>query len=118
MLRNLEFDAPIKVISEANNRDHWRVKSQRRQAQQMEMAVYFKNALQGRKIALPCVVKLTRIGAKLLDDDNLRGSLKFCRDQIAKVIGIDDADSRIKFDYAQEAIGRHEYNVRVSITSV
>lgn len=117
-ITQLEFDAPIKTISEANNRDHWTKKSKRRKSQQQEVDVMLLNALQGRKIALPCVVRLTRIGAKALDSDNLAGSFKAVRDAIARRLGIDDGDPRIKFEYSQEAIGRREYNIRVAITSV
>lgn len=117
-ITQLEFDAPIKTISEANNRDHWRKRSERRKAQQQEVDIMLLNALQGRKVALPCVVKLTRIGAKALDSDNLAGSFKAVRDAIARRLGIDDGDSRIRFEYDQEAIGRREYNIKVNITSV
>lgn len=115
-VKELEFDAPIRVISEANCRDHWAVKSRRRQRQQQEMDVLLLNALQGRKVQLPCRVKLTRIGARILDSDNLQSAFKAVRDAIARRLGIDDGDSRIKFDYAQEAIGRREYNIKVRIT--
>lgn len=118
MLTQLEFDAPIKTISEANNRDHWTKKSKRRKSQQQEVDIMLLNALQGRKVALPCVVRLTRIGAKALDSDNLAGSFKAVRDAIARRIGIDDGDPRIKFEYDQSPTGRREYNVKVQITSV
>lgn len=117
-ITNLEFDAPVKTISEANNRDHWRKKSERRKSQQQEVDIMLLNALQGRKVALPCVVKLTRIGAKVLDSDNLAGSFKAVRDAIARRIGIDDGDSRIRFEYDQAANGRREYNIKVSIISI
>lgn len=117
-LMNLEFDAPIITVSEANRREHWTARSLRRRLQRTAMTVFLKNALQGRSIQLPCLVKLTRIGPKAMDSDNLAGSQKGLRDAIAQVLGVDDGDPRIKFDYAQEAIGRREYNVRVSITSV
>jgi hypothetical protein len=117
VIRMLEFDAPIRIRSEANSREHWRVKSDRRKAQQKEMDILLLNALQGRKIQLPCVVSLTRVGPKLMDDDNWINGAKGIRDAIARRLGIDDGDSRIKFRYDQEAIGRREYNVRVAIES-
>jgi hypothetical protein len=118
MITELEFDLPIKTVSELNSRDHWRVRSARRQAQQHDTAVIFKNALMGRKIQLPCIVKLIRIGPKRLDSgDNLSSAFKGIRDQIARIIGIDDGDPRITFQYDQVAIGEHSYNVKVRICS-
>lgn len=115
---NLSFDAPIKTVSEANrsHKEPWQVKMRRRKAQQAEMDVMLLNALQGRKIPLPCVVKLTRIGPKMMDSDNLAGSFKACRDQIARRLGVDDGDPRIRFEYAQTPIGERSYNIRVEIT--
>lgn len=117
-LTNLEFDAPIRIRSEANSREHWRVKSDRRKAQQQEMDVLLLNALQGRKIQLPCTVTLTRIGPKLMDDDNWINGAKGIRDAIARRLGVDDGDPMIQFRYDQTPVGRREYNVKVEISSV
>lgn len=117
-LTNLEFDAPIRIRSEANSREHWRVKSDRRRAQQLAMDVLLLNALQGRKIQLPCTVTLTRIGPKLMDDDNWINGAKGIRDAIARRLGVDDGDPMIKFRYDQTPVGRREYNVKVEISSV
>jgi hypothetical protein len=116
-IQHLSFDAPIKTISEANCRDHWAVKSRRRKSQQAEVDAMLLNALRGRKIALPCVVKLTRVAPKVLDTDNLASAFKATRDGIARRLGIDDGDPRIKFEYDQIAVGRHEYNIVVEIRS-
>jgi len=112
---NIVFDAPIKVISEANSRDHWAVKSKRRRQQQQTMTGMLMNALQGRKVQLPCVVKLTRVGPRLMDDDNWINGAKGIRDAIARKLGVDDGDPRIKFEYEQCPIGERSYNVIVEI---
>jgi hypothetical protein len=116
-LKSLSFDLPIKTVSEANQRDHWRVKSERRQAQQLATKVIFQNELRGRKVVLPCVVKLTRVSCKLMDGDNCQGSLKHVRDQIARIIGVDDGDPRIKFEYGQERVKERFHNIKVEISS-
>jgi hypothetical protein len=116
-IRELSFDAPIRIVSEANDRSHWSVKSKRRKAQQQEMDVILLNALQGRKVALPCTVKLTRVGPKLMDDDNWINGAKGVRDQIARRLGVDDGDPRIKFEYEQVAIGERSHNLIVEINS-
>ncbi len=48
-----------------------------------------------------CHVLINRVGRRTLDDDNLAASYKGLRDSIALRLGIDDGDSRIKFEYAQ-----------------
>lgn len=117
MIQELTFDAPIRTVSEANGREHWGSRSRRRIAQQQEVDVMLLNALRGRKVQLPCLVKLTRVGPKAMDSDNLTSAFKGIRDAIARRLGIDDGDPRIKFEYDQTAIGRREYNIIVSITS-
>lgn len=116
-IRSLVFDAPIKVISEANCRDHWAVKSKRRQKQQQDITAMMMNALGGRKVELPCVVRLTRVGPKKLDDDNWANGAKGIRDAIARKLGVDDGDPRIKFEYEQTPIRERSYNVIVEIRS-
>lgn len=104
---------PIKVISEANNRDHWTARSKRRVAQQKEFLVYWRKAK--LTIKTPCRVIFTRFGARLLDDDNLAGAFKFVRDQFAREIGIDDGSDLLKFEYRQEKLSRREYFISIEI---
>ena len=56
---------------------------------------------QKSKRGLEVIVTLVAVRRHLLDDDNNTGSLKTIRDSVAKTIGIDDGDSRIKFEYGQ-----------------
>lgn len=116
-LPRIEFTVPIRTVSEANDRSHWRVKNARKQAQQEEVAIAMHNALLRNKVELPCVVTLTRYGQNALDSDNLSGSFKGCRDMIAQKLGVDDGDvSKVQFEYAQVSNGRN-YFVRVEIES-
>lgn len=99
-----KFEAPVKTISEANNRDHWRLRNVRRKEQKRDVFFSWNAALRGKRLrpAVPCTVKLTRLGPKLLDShDNLPISCKAVADQIAELLGVDDADPRIKFEYEQ-----------------
>lgn len=114
-MKQLEFSMPIRVFSETNAREHWGKKFKRKKAQKQETRIEWKRAAGRRRISLPCVVRLTRIGSRPLDDDNLGESFKAIRDQIAAEIGVDDGSSLIKFEYAQEAIGKREYAVRVQV---
>lgn len=98
---------PLRIVSTLNLREHWTKRHRRNQAHR-------KAALAVPKAELPCTVKLTRIGLKILDGDNLQGGLKALRDGIADRLGVDDADPRVTWEYAQE---RGEYAVRVEIFS-
>jgi hypothetical protein len=77
-IRRVEFTVPIRTVSEANMRDHWRVKNARKKAQQEEVAVAFHNTVFGRKIELPCSVRMIRYGQKALDSKDLVESFKKC----------------------------------------
>ena len=115
-LESLEFYVPIKLVSEANRSEHWTARMRRKKDQQLEMIVALHNNLLGRQVRLPCVVRLTRVGPKLLDKDNLAGSFKFIQDAIASKMKVDDGDpTKVDWQYEQVAIGEHRYNVKVQI---
>jgi hypothetical protein len=100
----LRIEAPIKTVSEMNRREHWTARNKRRVQQRREVYFAWKVGVAGKRkrFGVPCTVKLTRLGVRMLDDDNLRGALKFVRDQVAELLGMDDADERLTFEYAQE----------------
>lgn len=102
---------PIKTVSEANRRDHWAARAKRAKAQRWAAFCYVPTH------PLPCVVTLTRIGPRLLDDDNLRGALKAVRDGIADRLGVDDADPRVEWRYAQRRGEPRQYAVDVAIAN-
>lgn len=60
-------------------------------------------------------VTLTRIAPRELDDDNLRGATKSCRDGIADALHIDDRDKRVTWCYAQRRGRVKEYGVEITI---
>jgi hypothetical protein len=118
-IKELDFQAPIRTVSEANQREHWALKNQRKRDQQQEMFVVLMQNLAGKKMQLPCIVKLTRIGPKALDTDNLAGAMKHVQDAIARKLGVDDGDAeKVKWEYSQMPIRIREYAVKVSIRSV
>jgi hypothetical protein len=100
----LKVEAPIKTVSEMNARCHWSVRNKRRAEQRREVYYAWKVAVAGckRRLSAPYLIKLTRRGIKVLDDDNCQGAMKFVRDQVAELLGLDDADDQITFEYAQE----------------
>lgn len=56
-----------------------------------------KRSSGGVEIRISFIAMLPR----LLDDDNLAGSLKPLRDEIARDLGIDDGDQSLHFEYGQ-----------------
>jgi hypothetical protein len=58
-------------------------------------------------------VTFTRLGGRVLDDDNLRSSMKATRDGIAALMLADDGDSRFHWCYGQEPGGA--IGIRVEI---
>lgn len=107
---------PIYTVSEANTQQHWTKKKKRTDLQKKWIWLLFQR--EKPSIPLPCTIKLTRIGKRMLDDDNLPMSLKTVRDAIAdqinpgKAAGQADSDLRMKWEYGQE-IG--SYGVKIEI---
>lgn len=109
---------PIRTVSEANCREHWRVKNKRKVQQQM-MVNWMFHAGKRREldeVRWPYLVTLTRKGPRLLDDDNCQSSLKGARDMVAQILGVDDGDTKaVRWKYRQE---RSEiYAVEIGIQS-
>lgn len=99
------LEIPLRIQSEANQREHWatkakRVRKHRRSAAWALQATW--PLLNDARPALPCVVTLTRLAPRQLDDDNLAGGFKAVRDGVADWLGIDDRDPRVTWRYAQE----------------
>ena len=100
---------PIRTAPGMNVREHWRARSRRVKAERMAVAWLLK---QERSPLLPCSVLLTRLSPRgRLDDDNLPGSLKAIRDEVAAWLAVDDRhDHIVKYRYAQ---ARGSWGVRV-----
>lgn len=116
---------PIRVVSEANMREHWAAKANRVRSQRRAVALAWRaaQAANDNVPALPVAVTLVRISPRPLDDDNLRGALKGIRDQLAVELGLpvnrrgiaDDRDPRVTWLYGQERGKPGEYAVRVVV---
>jgi hypothetical protein len=114
----VEFSIPIRTKPGLNEREHWRVRAARVKKERSATRVLMLSAWRRFHQVPPeppWLVTLTRAspGTRPMDDDNLPGSLKAIRDEVASVLGVDDGDkARIRFAYAQE---RGEWGVRVRI---
>lgn len=97
---------PLRTVSEANVKEHWAVRRKRTNLQRamVSTAISMSTAdedMERITSSSPIMVKITRIGKRRLDCDNLARSNKAIRDGIADALGIDDGDERIRWHYGQ-----------------
>jgi hypothetical protein len=88
-----------------NAREHPMTRHKRVKAEREVVAWWLvQYRRQHGKPAVPCSVLLTRIApSNGLDDDNLVGSLKSVRDEIARWLGVDDKDrNTVRYRYGQK----------------
>lgn len=107
---------PVRTVSETNQREHWAMRHHRRAVQRSLVRMVLGAGC--TRPAFPCVVTLTRIAPRSLDDDNLRGALKAVRDGVADWLGVDDADPRIEWRYDQRRGRPREHAVRIDSQGV
>lgn len=101
----LAFFVPVQTRSETNMREHWSDRYRRSRAQKRTVArVLAVGGVLHTPPPPPVVVTLTRMGGRRLDDDNLRGALKYVRDALAEWLGVDDRDPRVAWRYDQLAV--------------
>ncbi len=117
--------APLRTVSESNARGHWSKRAKRAKEQRGLVALLLRAKgtsprpltaysldTEGRRVPSR-VVTLTRIAPRELDDDNLRGAMKACRDGVADWLGVDDRDPRVEWRYEQTK--GSSYAVRVIV---
>lgn len=89
-----------RLDSWTNLRGHWR-SLQRRKDKEKQVTAWMLASMAPLP-PLPCVVTLTRLGPRELDDDNLPGAFKYVRDTIATALGTHDGPSApVRWVYAQ-----------------
>lgn len=113
MTRTYEFDFRLRSV--LNARMHWAALHRYMRESKAFTAAYWNVELGAWRPALPCRVTLTRIAHKAMDGDNLQGAFKGCRDQLAKLIGVDDADPRVQWRYGQRKGSPRKYAVEITI---
>jgi hypothetical protein len=126
----LALELPLMTISEANARSHFHERARRAAAQRTGAYVALATPLrragfcaypadrnEPQTLAMPLVVRMTRLSARELDDDNLRGALKAVRDGIADALGLkSDRDPRVEWRYGQDrASKKMPFGVRIEV---
>lgn len=109
---------PILTVSESNQREHWAKKAKRTSNQRIQTATILK-AFRVERPELPCSVLIRRVAPRDLDrGDNLPGSQKGIRDQIADWLGLpNDRDPRVTWEYDQRKDRPRTYGVEVEFRS-
>ena len=110
----IEFELPLRTVSESNRREHWGPRHERARLQRG--AARLLTRCNCADIGVPIIVQMARVAPRELDDDNLRGALKAIRDGIADAFGVKDNDPRIEWRYAQQRGKPKAYAVHVTIT--
>lgn len=113
------FAVPIRLESEANQREHWRKRAARVKSHRGAVAMIGRRyVFDGLLAHAPLMVTMTRVAPRVLDDDNATRSCKAVRDELAVLLGVDDRDPRVKWLVAQARGGVREYAVRIHIEGV
>lgn len=110
----LRFEVPVKLISAANAREHHMARATR--VKKEREAVY--RVVPWLDLPAAYDVRLTRLGGKRLDDDNLHAALKGARDAVATRLRVDDASTVIRWSVAQEPQDGAPTRVRIEVESV
>lgn len=99
-------------MSEANARGRWGAGAKRAAKQRGVVALVLRDLA---RRAVPCEVRIVRLGPGQLDDDNLGRACKAVRDEVSAWLGVDDNDPRVSWACAQQRA--KEWAVRIVIRS-
>jgi len=121
----IEFEAPVRIESEMNRRDHWSARHKRFSAHKAAVAY----PLRQRRDSLadlihigPCDsccvgrlihVTFTRLAPTRVDDDNLAGGFKACRDAVVVEQKLGGGSERFRWSYRQEKSPAYSSRVRI-----
>lgn len=112
----IDVIVPIRIESVANKREHFMRRAARAKKHRRDTHIALRAATLDRP-SLPLIVTLTRVAARVLDDDNLRSAFKAARDGVADWLGVDDGSELVEWRYAQETGKQYVARVRVEARS-
>jgi hypothetical protein len=112
----VRFDG-LRLISELNRREHHMATYRRKKVQQSIVATAFASTrVREHGFVPPLLITMTRIAPRAIKDgDNAVSAFKHARDQIARVLGVDDGDSRIEWVVEQRKGDAGAYGVEIRI---
>ena len=96
MTSHFNLYVPVELVSEANQREHWAVKSKRKKRQRELVRLYWKLA-GSPMVEAPIRMKLVRLHTsrrKIRDFDNLVSSFKAVIDEVSELLGVNDSTIR------------------------
>jgi hypothetical protein len=97
---------PIRLVSPLNGaHGHWSQQASNRKRQRTATWVAWLEAKMPRQLEPGQRVKITRVGPRELDGDNLQSSAKSVRDEVAKLLGINDKLDVWEYDQAKGDYG-------------
>jgi len=105
------FYPGLRLASVANLRDHWLTRHRRVKAERGRVTAGLLGCPRPKTERLR--VLLERQGPRRWDDDNNTMSLKAVRDAVAAWLGIDDGDSRVRYEALQRQTPR-AWGVRIT----
>lgn len=107
-----QLTVPVTTVNKNNVDEHW---TKRRRRVLKERNAVLVCWLGVPPVQVPCEVRLVRIAPARnhLDDDGAVAALKTVRDEVARLIGVDDGDARVKFTVGPQEAGA--WGVRVEI---
>lgn len=94
------ISVPIRTVPGMNVREHWRARAARVHSERRSTFLTLAGL---PKPSTPLTVRLTRVApSNGLDSDNLAGSMKAIRDEVAAWLGVDDKhENVVRYVYAQ-----------------
>lgn len=109
----IEVRLPLRTVNALNERAHWSKRARRAKQERVEAAWSLLPWKRKGELKVPCTVTLTRESKKFMDGDGLQASFKNLRDGVADALGVDDADPRVTWCYAQQKA--KEYGVVIQV---
>ncbi len=118
----LRLYAPLRIMAEQNQREHWAVKAKRQKMHRTAMSIllggfHARCWLKAHGRSERFSVRLVRIGKRKMDSDGCVAGFKACRDGIAEVFGIDDGSDRWDWRYEQRIEKRYGVEITIEATN-
>lgn len=115
----MTFLVPMKLAGGMNVRDsHWRQRARRVKQERACVAAFAPLPYVWKQLAAESEtfrITLTRVAPRRMDSDGWVARAKGVRDEVARLLGIDDGSSRLLWLYAQERGAVRQNGVRITV---